>query len=83
MNISGWLQLAAFLAVLVLATKPMGIYLGRVLDAQGTTFLSPVVGPLERLLYRVIGVDPGVEQDWKQYTVSILVFSTVTWCRRE
>jgi K+-transporting ATPase ATPase A chain len=78
MNILGWLELAIFLIVLILITKPLGIYLVHVLDAHGKTFLDPVVKPLEKLTYRLFGVDPEKEQGWLQYTIAMLVFTGVT-----
>jgi len=77
MNTSGWLQLAFFSLVLLALTKPMGLYLVRVLDAEGRTCLDPVVKPVERLIYRLAGIDPAKEQDWKSYAVSVLIFSVV------
>ena len=77
MNTSGWLQLAFFSIVLLALTKPMGLYLVRVLDANGRTFLDPVLKPVERLIYRLAGIDPAKEQDWKGYAVSVLIFSLV------
>jgi K+-transporting ATPase ATPase A chain len=76
-NLYGWIQLALFLIVLLLLTKPVGLYLVRVLDAGGKTFLDPALKPVERLLYRLMGVDPKKEQSWKQYTLSLLAFSFV------
>src|SRR5262249_35472053 len=58
-------------------TKPMGLYLMRVLDANGRTWLDPVLAPVERLTYRVMGVDARKEHDWKQYTLAMLLFSLV------
>src|SRR4030095_14615716 len=58
-------------------TKPMGLYLLRVLDANGRTWLDPVLRPFERLTYRLMGVDSSKEQDWKQYTFALLLFSLV------
>ncbi len=78
MNTSGWLQLAFFSIILLALTKPMGLYLVRVLDADGRTFLDPVLKPVERLIYRFTGIDPAKEQDWKGYAVSVLIFSVVT-----
>jgi K+-transporting ATPase ATPase A chain len=75
MDVFGWLQLIFFMGILWLLTKPMGAYLVRVLDPQGRTFLDAAVKPVERLLYRIFGIDPGKEEDWKHYTVSLLVFS--------
>jgi potassium-transporting ATPase potassium-binding subunit len=73
-----WLQLAAFVAVVTLITKPMGLYLVRVLDADGRTWLDPILKPLERLTYWVMGVKAGQEQGWRQYTVAMLLFSLVS-----
>jgi K+-transporting ATPase ATPase A chain len=77
MQASGWLQLAFYIVVLALITKPMGLYLLRVLDVNGKTWLDPVLRPLERGTYRVMGVNPNKEHDWKQYTLAMLLFSLV------
>jgi potassium-transporting ATPase potassium-binding subunit len=77
MDLYGWMQLALFLGLLLLVTRPMGVYLYRVLDPQGKTFLDPVLKPVERFFYGLMRVDPGSEQDWKRYTVSLLVFSGI------
>jgi len=69
------LQLELFVVTLLLLTKPMGLYLCRVLDASGKTFLDPVMSPVERLFYGILGVDPKKEQDWKHYTFSLIAFS--------
>ncbi len=70
-----WLQLALFVGALALLTKPMGLYLVRVLDANGRTWLDPVLKPLERLTYRLIGVQSDREQDWREYAFALLLFS--------
>jgi K+-transporting ATPase ATPase A chain len=75
MDIFGWVQLTLFLGILFLATKPVGLYLVKVLDPDGKTWLDRPVRPAERLLYRVLGVDPKKEQDWRQYTRSLIIFS--------
>src|SRR6476620_11912850 len=77
MEASGWLQFALYFAALVLITKPMGLYLLHVLDANGRTWLDPVLRPLERLTYRLMGVDSSKEHNWKQYTLAMLLFSLV------
>jgi K+-transporting ATPase ATPase A chain len=77
MDIFGWIQLALYVFILVLLTKPVGLYLVRVLNAEGKTFLDLFLKPVEKLLYRMLGLDPKKEQSWKQYTVSILLFSLV------
>src|SRR5262245_49037529 len=75
MQLNGWLQFALFLAALALITKPLGLYLLQVLDANGRTWFDPVLRPLERVTYRLIGVDPQKEHDWKHYTFAMLLFS--------
>jgi len=77
MDLYGWIQLAVFLGLLLLVTRPMGVHLCRVLDPQGKTFLDPILKPVERLLYLLMRVDPRSEQDWKRYAVSLLLFSLV------
>jgi potassium-transporting ATPase potassium-binding subunit len=77
MKISDWLQLALFVGVLLAITKPLGIYLCQVLDADGRTFLDPVLKPIENLVYKLTGVDSRAEQDWKHYTLAMLLFSAV------
>lgn len=78
MNSSGWIQLILFVGILLALTKPLGLYLCRVLDADGKTFLDPVLKPLERLTYRVTDVDATKEQDWKGYALAMLLFSLVS-----
>src|SRR5882757_6670399 len=69
----GWLQIAIFVAVLVALIKPVGIYMSRVFTNQ-RVFLSPVVGPIERITYKVLRVKPEAEgQDWKAYARSVAV----------
>src|SRR5882724_11401519 len=77
MQASSWLQFALYFNALVLITKPMGLYLLQVLDANGRTWLDPVVRPLERVTYRLMGVDSSKEHNWKQYTLAMLLFSLV------
>lgn len=77
MHSNDWLQLALFIGLLALITKPIGIYLTKVLDPDGKTWLDPVLRPIEKLSYRLMGVDPAKEQGWKSYTIAMLVFSAV------
>jgi K+-transporting ATPase ATPase A chain len=77
MNASGWIQFAIFVVVLALITKPLGLYLLRVLDVNGKTWLDPVLAPLEHGTYRVMGINPNKEHDWKQYAFAMLLFSLV------
>ncbi len=78
MQTSGWLQLALYVVALAAITKPMGLYLMQVLDSNGKTWFDPVLRPLERFTYRLMGVDSGKEHDWKQYTLAMLLFSMVS-----
>jgi potassium-transporting ATPase potassium-binding subunit len=77
MDVFGWTQLAVYVVILLVLTKPAGVYLASVLSAEGKTFLDPALRPVEQLLYRLLGIDPKREQDWKQYTISMLCFSLV------
>ena len=77
MTANGWLQIGLFFAVLLAITKPLGVYMARVFAGE-KTFLDPVLRPVERLLYRVTGVDETREMDWKEYTVAMLLFSGVS-----
>ncbi len=67
---------AAVFVVVVLLTKPLGVYMARVFEGE-RTFLAPVLRPVERVIYRVCGVDPTVEQSWVGYAVGMLLFSLV------
>ncbi len=70
-------QVAIFLVALLAVTKPLGVYMAR-LFAGETTFLAPVLRPVERLIYRLCRIDPEEEQTWKTYTVAMLLFSLVS-----
>src|SRR3954449_4707391 len=74
----GWLQIAIFLVVLAAIVPLLGGYIARVFTGE-RVFLTPVVAPLERLLLRVLRVDPEEGQDWKRYARSLLVFSALFW----
>src|SRR4030081_2295265 len=74
----GWLQIAIFLAVVVALTPPLGAYMARVYRNE-RVFLTPVLGGVERLTYRVIGVDPNRDQDWKSYGRTLIAFSGLFW----
>ena len=76
MGLRDYLQLALFVGILLSITKPLGIYLDDVFDGT-RTFLSPVLGPFESLIYRLLGVDPREDQHWTRYSSHLLVFSAV------
>jgi K+-transporting ATPase ATPase A chain len=71
-----FLKIAVFFFILLGVTKPLGLYMRRVFSGE-KTFLDPVLGRVERLVYRLGGVDSKKEQDWKAYAASLLVFSVL------
>jgi len=77
MTFNGWLQIFFFLLLVFLVTKPVGIFMTRVFNRE-KTFMDPVLRPLERLLYRVTGVDENHEMRWTEYAISMLLFSLVS-----
>jgi K+-transporting ATPase ATPase A chain len=77
MTTNGWLQIAVFFALVLLTAKPMGLYMARVYERQ-KTLLDPVLGPVERLLYRMTGVDADAEMGWMEYGAAMLIFSLAT-----
>jgi K+-transporting ATPase ATPase A chain len=77
MTLNGWLQIFVFLALIFTVTKPLGIFMARVF-ARERTFLDPVLRPVERLLYRVTGVDEQHDMRWTEYATTMLVFSAVS-----
>jgi K+-transporting ATPase ATPase A chain len=78
MTLQGWVQIAVFFAVLTALTPVVGGYMARVYSNE-TVALTRVVGPLERLLYRLMRTDPGREQDWRSYGRTVIVFSVLSW----
>jgi K+-transporting ATPase ATPase A chain len=77
MTANGWLQIAIFLALILAVTKPMGVFMARVFNRE-RTFLDPVLRPVERLLYRLTGVDETHEMRWTEYAAAMLLFSVVS-----
>jgi K+-transporting ATPase ATPase A chain len=74
MTTNGWIQIGVFLALILAITKPLGVFMAKVFNRE-RTFLDPVVRPIERLLYRVTGVDEEHEMRWTEYAVTMLLFS--------
>ncbi len=72
----GLLQLALYVVVLVLLVKPLGAYMAAVFQGE-RTFMSPLLGPVERLIYRLSGVDPARESDWKRYAFGVLLVNVL------
>ena len=78
MDGSGLIELVLFVGTLLALTKPLGNYLYGVLETRQRTFLSPIMGPMERVFFRLAGKRSDREQNWKQYAVSLLCFSLVS-----
>ena len=74
MTANGWIQIGLFALVIFALTKPLGLYMFHVFEGERQP-LPRVFGPVERLLYRLCGVDPEREHGWKGYTVAMLLFS--------
>jgi potassium-transporting ATPase potassium-binding subunit len=77
MTANGWLQILVFLGLILLVTKPLGIFMARVFSRE-KTFMDPVLRPVERLLYRLTSVDENHEMRWTEYAIAMLLFSIVS-----
>ncbi|MFY9802869.1 MAG: potassium-transporting ATPase subunit KdpA [Candidatus Acidiferrales bacterium] len=77
MTANGWLQILLFLLVIFAVAKPLGVFMTRVFSG-GKTFLDPLLRPLERLLYKLTGVDEKREMRWTEYAIAMLLFSGVS-----
>jgi potassium-transporting ATPase potassium-binding subunit len=77
MTVNGWFQIAFFLLVVLAVTRPLGSYMTRVFGRE-RTWLDPVLRPLERLIYRLTGVDEKHDMPWTEYAVALLLFSVVS-----
>ena len=76
MTSQDYIQFALFVGMLWLITKPLGIYMAKVFDGT-KTFLSPLLAPVEKLIYRILGVNPNEDQAWTRYSIHLLVFSAI------
>jgi len=74
MTANGWIQIGLFCLAIIVCVKPLGLYMARLFEGE-RTFLSPVLGPVERGIYRLCGVKPNEEQHWTSYTIAMLTFS--------
>jgi potassium-transporting ATPase potassium-binding subunit len=77
MTLNGILQIIVFFLAVLALTKPLGLYMAKVYSGE-KTFADRVVGPFERLLYKVCRIDPKAEQRWTTYTFAMLAFSLVS-----
>src|SRR5215469_9498789 len=73
MTANGLLQIAVFAAIVAALAVPLGTYMARVFAGE-RTFLSPVLGPVERVIYALSGIDPKKEQHWLSYAFAVLMF---------
>lgn len=74
MTVTGWLQIAIFSAIVLALTKPMGLYMVRVME-EGGSLLEPVLRPVETFCYKTIGINPEEEMRWTDYAFAVLAFS--------
>src|SRR5664280_99511 len=77
MSANGWLQFAIFSVILLASIRPVGIYLARVLEGE-RTWLDPVLRPIERLIYKLCGVNADKEMNWREYAYAVLGISAVS-----
>ena len=77
MSANGWLQFAIFSLILLATVRPVGAYLARVLEGD-RTWLDPILRPIERLIYKLAGVDAKREMSWREYAFAMLGFSGVS-----
>jgi potassium-transporting ATPase potassium-binding subunit len=77
MTANGWFQILFYLLVIFLVTKPVGVFMTRVFNRE-KTFLDPLLRPIEKIIYRLSGIDESREMRWTEYTIAMLVFSGVS-----
>jgi len=78
MSLTGWLQAAVIFAIVCLLVKPVGSYMARVFEGE-RVFLTPVLEPLERVIYRLTRIDASREMGWKGYAFAVLAFSLISF----
>src|SRR5512139_2812242 len=74
MTLNGWLQLILYFVVLIALAKPLGAFMARVYEGRATR-LDRIIGPIERLIYRLSGVNSQAEMNWKTYALAMLLFN--------
>jgi K+-transporting ATPase ATPase A chain len=77
MTVNGWLQILVFIALIVALAKPIGVFMTHVFEGR-RTFLHPVIRPIERLIYRLTGVNEEREMHWTEYAGAMLLYSVVS-----
>jgi K+-transporting ATPase ATPase A chain len=76
MTLASWAQLIVYIVVLLALAKPLGTFMARVFQRE-RTFLDPILGPMERLIYRASGIRPDDEMNWKTYALAIMLFNLI------
>ncbi len=76
MTLNGIFQIVLYLVVLVLLAKPLGEFMAKIFEGK-RTFLHPIFGPVEKFIYRVSGINPDEEMDWKQNAIAMMVFNVI------
>jgi K+-transporting ATPase ATPase A chain len=76
MNLYSWFQLIFYVVVLLLLAKPLGSFMAKVYQGE-RTFLDPILGPVERLIYRLSGVKPDDDMNWKTYAIAAMLFNAI------
>jgi K+-transporting ATPase ATPase A chain len=78
MTLNSYFQIGIYFVILLLLVKPLGLYMARVYQGE-STFLDRIIVPFERFCYRLLGIKPEDEMDWKTYTLALLVFSAISF----
>jgi len=76
MNLYSWFQLIFYMVVLLLLAKPLGSFMAKVYQGEHT-FLDRVLGPVERFIYRLSGVKPDEDMNWKTYAIAVMLFNVL------
>jgi potassium-transporting ATPase potassium-binding subunit len=74
MTTNGIIQILLFFGIILALTKPMGVYMTHVYTGE-RTFLGFIFGPVERFIYRITGIEPDEEMNWKHYAAAMIIFS--------
>ncbi|HJX36709.1 MAG TPA: potassium-transporting ATPase subunit KdpA, partial [Dehalococcoidales bacterium] len=71
MSVFDWVQIVLYVVILIALAKPLGSFMSRVFNGE-RNFLSPILAPVERFTYRMLGTKTDEEMNWKKYTVAVL-----------
>lgn len=76
MNLYSLLQLVLYFVILLALVKPLGMFMAKVYQGE-RTLLDPVLGPVERFLYRLSGIRADDEMNWKAYALAVILFNAL------